>query len=81
MNELCLRGHRPATQHDGTPRRATRIDLADQFEAVALEMLRLSRELRTNSAVGDTYYLQVDVHEAATTLEAFASSGLLTRED
>jgi hypothetical protein len=56
---------------------ATREDLAALLESTALEMLRISRELRDNKDVGDTYYLQNDIHEAATTLEAFASDGLL----
>ena len=77
MNELCLRGHRPRLEHDGSPRVATRGDLAALLESTALEMLRLSRELRSDGVIEETYYLQNDIHETATTLEAFASDGLL----
>jgi len=77
MNELCLRGHRPRLEHDGSPRVATRDDLANMLESTALEMLRIAKALRSDGVIEETYYLQHDIHLASTTLEAFASDGLL----
>ena len=73
MNELCSRGHRPRTDHQNEPRVKTREDLASLLESTALEMLRTARELREGKDVGwqETYYLQNDIHQASTTLEAF----------
>ena len=71
MNQLCLQGHRPRLEHDGSSRVKTREDLADLLEQTALEMLRISRDLRQGKDVGETYYLQTDIHTAATTLESF----------
>ena len=73
MNQLCLQGHRPRLEWDGSSRVKTREDLADLLEQTALEMLRISRDLRQGKDVrdGDMYYLQNEIHVAATTLESF----------